>query len=178
MHNINTKRNVSLFLITAPLIDPFNGEGSRPYSQTKNNLLRQQANAISSTGGLLPEPLIWNYVIQLTSALRYIHAAGLACRTLDPTKILVIGKHRLLVNCGGIFDVLTFDPNSNNPMAAMAVFQQVRSCNFPMISFQLYFQEDLVSLGRIVLALSCNSFIAIQRENLQQSMELVTTNYR
>ena len=130
MHNINIKRNVSLFLITAPLIDPFNGEGSRPYSQTKNNLLRQQANAISSTGGLLPEPLIWNYVIQLTSALRYIHAAGLACRTLDPTKILVIGKHRLLVNCGGIFDVLTFDPNSNNPMAAMAVFQQVRYCNF------------------------------------------------
>jgi len=28
-----------------------------------------------------------------------------------------------------------------------------------------------------VLALSCNSFIAIQRENLQQSMELVTSNY-
>lgn len=46
------------------------------------------------------------------------------------------------------------------------------------ISFQFDNQEDLVSLGKIVLALSCNSFIAIQRENLQQSMELVTTNYR
>ena len=34
-----------------------------------------------------------------------------------------------------------------------------------------------MSLGRIVLALSCNSFIAIQRENLAQSMELVTGNY-
>lgn len=34
-----------------------------------------------------------------------------------------------------------------------------------------------MSLGRIVLALACNSFIAIQRENLQQSMELVTSNY-
>ena len=34
-----------------------------------------------------------------------------------------------------------------------------------------------MSLGKIVLALSCNSFIAIQRENLQQSMELVTSNY-
>ena len=66
------------------------------------------------------------YFTQLTSALRYIHAAGLACRTLDPTKILVLGKHRLLVNCGGIFDVLTFDPNSSNPMAAMAVYQQVQ----------------------------------------------------
>jgi len=146
--------------LAASLMDPFNGEGSRPYSQTKNNLLRQQAAALSSTG-LLPESLIWNYIIQLTSALRYIHGAGLACRTLDPTKILIIGKNRLLVNCGGIFDVLTYDPNSSNPMTAMAVYQQ----------------EDLVSLGRIVLALSCNSFIAIQRENLQQSMELVTSNY-
>lgn len=147
--------------LAASLLDPFNGDGSRPYSQTKNSLLRAQAAALSSSGGLLPESLIWNYIIQLTSALRYIHGAGLACRTLDPTKILILGKSRLLVNCGGIFDVLTYDPNSSNPMAAMTVYQQ----------------EDLVSLGRIVLALSCNSFIAIQRENLQQSMELVTTNY-
>ena len=34
----------------------------------------------------------------------------------------------------------------------------------------------IVNLGRIVLALSCNSFIAIQRENLAQSMELVNSN--
>ena len=160
-------------------MDPFNGDGARPYSQTKNNLLRQQANALNSTG-LLPESMIWNYIIQLTSALRYIHAAGLACRTLDPTKILVLGRNRLLVNCGGIFDVLTYDPNSSNPMAAMAVYQQV-SLTEPaglskLICF-ISFQEDLVSLGKIVLALSCNSFIAIQRENIQQSMELVTTHY-
>ncbi len=51
--------------------------------------------------------------------------AGLACRTLDPTKILVVGKSRLLINCSGIFDVLTYDPNSSNPMATMAVYQQV-----------------------------------------------------
>jgi len=146
--------------LAASLMDPFNGDGSRPYSQSKNSLLRQQA-AIANSTGLLPEALIWNYVIQLTSALRYIHGAGLACRTLDPSKIMVLGKSRLLVNCGGIFDVLTYDPNSSNPMAAMAVYQQ----------------EDLVSLGRIVLALACNSFIAIQRENCAQSLELVTSNY-
>ena len=61
-----------------------------------------------------------------------VHGAGLACRTLDPSKILVLGKNRLLVSCGGIFDVLTYNPNSSNPLAAMAVYQQ----------------EDLVSLGR------------------------------
>jgi len=140
----------------------FNGDGhnssSRPYSQQKNNMLRQQA-VMSS--GLLPEAIIWNYIIQLTSALRCIHGAGLACRTLDPTKILVINKTRVLLNCVGIFDVLTFDPNSSNPVTAMAVYQQ----------------EDLVSLGRIALALACNSFMAIQRENLQASMEVVTSTY-
>ena len=57
----------SPLLSSAPLIDPFNGEGSRPYSQTKNNLLRQQANALSNTG-LLPESVIWSYIIQVTVA--------------------------------------------------------------------------------------------------------------
>jgi len=142
-------------------LDPYTGDGPRPYSQSKPALLRAAALQQAQGQALLAESLIWNYVIQLTSALRYVHGAGLACRTLDPSKILVVGKNRLLVNCGGIFDVLTFDPNSSNPLAAMAVYQQ----------------EDLVSLGRIVLALSCNSFIAIQRENLAQSMELVTSNY-
>lgn len=111
--------------------------------------------------GLLPETMIWTYVVQLASALRHIHTAGLACRTLDPTKILVINKTRLLLNCCGMFDVLTFDPTASNPMAAMAHYQQ----------------EDLIALGKIVLALACNSFLAIQRENLQSSMGLVTTNY-
>jgi PAB-dependent poly(A)-specific ribonuclease subunit 3 len=42
---------------------------------------------------------------------------------------------RLLLNCCGIFDVLTFDPSAANPMAAMAHYQQ----------------EDLIALGKIVL---------------------------
>ena len=96
-------------------------------------MLRQQA--VVSQSVLLPESLIWTYVIQMTSALRHIHSAGLACRTLDPTKILIINKTRLLLNCCGIFDVLTFDPTSSNPMAAMAHYQQ----------------EDLIALGKIVL---------------------------
>ena len=90
---------------------------------------------LTGQNGLLPESVIWTYVIQMTSALRHIHSAGLACRTLDPTKILIINKTRLLLNCCGIFDVLTFDPTSSNPMAAMAHYQQ----------------EDLIALGKIVL---------------------------
>ena len=47
-------------------------------SQTKNSLLRQQA-AIANSQGLLPESLIWNYVIQLTSALRFLQLTAKLC---------------------------------------------------------------------------------------------------
>lgn len=53
-------------------VDPFATDPTspRPYSHHKNNILRHQQN------NKLPEALIWNYIIQLTSALRVIHAAG------------------------------------------------------------------------------------------------------
>lgn len=52
--------------------DPFAPDTSpRPYSHQKNSILRhQQTNK-------LPEFLIWNYIIQLTSALRLIHSSGM-----------------------------------------------------------------------------------------------------
>ncbi|VDP13801.1 unnamed protein product [Soboliphyme baturini] len=40
----------------------------------------------------LPEALLWSYVVDLSSALRTIHSSGLAARTIDPSKILVLGK--------------------------------------------------------------------------------------
>lgn len=129
---------------------------TRSYSQTKAGLnnLRQHA-------GLLPESLIWAYIVQLSSVLRTIHAAGLACRAFEPSKILITGKSRLRLNCCGIFDVLGFDANQPNSKTLLPHFQQ----------------EDLAAFGKVVLALACNSLAAVQRQNLQTSMELVTRNY-
>jgi hypothetical protein len=52
--------------------DPFSSDPNapRPYSHTKNTLLRQQHSS------MLPESVIWSYIIQLTAAFRVIHAAG------------------------------------------------------------------------------------------------------
>ncbi|XP_070554519.1 PAN2-PAN3 deadenylation complex subunit pan3-like [Ptychodera flava] len=132
---------------------------------TKDHHMKGKYNkgmkSLRQNNGLLPESVIWTYVIQLSSALRAIHAAGLACRVMDPTKILLSSKSRLRVNCVGIFDVLTFDNQQSNPLAMMPHYQQ----------------EDLVSLGKVVLALACHSVLGIQRENIQSSMELVAMNY-
>lgn len=47
----------------------------------------------------MPERLIWSYIIQLSSALRTVHASGLACRVIDPSKILLIGNSRWASVC-------------------------------------------------------------------------------
>ena len=42
----------------------------------------------------LSESLIWQYIIQLTSALRTLHHSGLAVRCIDMSKVLVLGSNR------------------------------------------------------------------------------------
>ncbi|PSN54180.1 hypothetical protein C0J52_03572 [Blattella germanica] len=140
--------------------DPFSADPSapRPYSHQKNALLRQQHGGGS---GMLPEGVIWSYIIQLTSALRVIHAAGLACRTLDPTKILLTGNSRIRLSSLAISDVLSFDSTAPNPLQLIPHFQQ----------------EDLTALGKVVLALACRSLMAVQRENVQTSLDLVARTY-
>uniref|UniRef100_H2ZDN5 Poly(A) specific ribonuclease subunit PAN3 n=1 Tax=Ciona savignyi TaxID=51511 RepID=H2ZDN5_CIOSA len=137
---------------------------SRHFQNPNNNYASKakwNGGTARQNAGLLPESLIWTYVVQLTSALRCIHTAGLACRVMDPTKIIITDKSRIRVNGVGIFDVLGYDNSHANPRAHM----------------QQYQQDDLVALGKVVLALACNSVSSIQRDNLHNSIELVLRNY-
>jgi len=133
-----------------------NPNAPRPYSHHKNALLRQQ-----HSNGMLSETTIWSYVIQLTGALAMMHAAGLACRCLDPSKVLHTGRLRLRISSTAILDVLTFDSSAANPLALIPHYQQ----------------EDLTALGKLVLALACRSLMAVQRENLQTSLDLMSRSY-
>ena len=137
--------------------DPFSSDPNapRPYSHTKNTILRQQHSS------MLPESVIWSYIIQLTAALRVTHAAGLAYRCLDPTKVLLTSRTRLRLSCVAIPDVVTFDGNAANPLSLIPHYQQ----------------EDLIALGKLVLALACRSLLAVHRDNMQASLELVARSY-
>lgn len=137
--------------------DPFSSDPNapRPYSHTKNTILRQQH------GSMLPESVIWSYIIQLTAALRVVHAAGLAYRCLDLTKVLLTSQTRLRLSCVAISDVLTFDGNSANSLSLIPHHQQ----------------DDLLALGRLVLALASRSLIAVHRDNVQACLELVARSY-
>lgn len=42
----------------------------------------------------MPEQVLWSYIVQIASALKVIHSAGLAARVIEPSKILVTSKMR------------------------------------------------------------------------------------
>lgn len=132
--------------------DPFSGE-ARPFSH-KTSLHRAAAST------LLPENEIWSIIIQLSAGLRAMHQAGLACRTLDPTKIIITGK-RIRFSCVAISDLATYDASQTNPLTVVNHHQQ----------------DDLTALGKLILALACRSLQSVQRDQIQNSIELISRHY-
>ena len=138
-HHGNPAHLMNGFSSSYGLDSPMNTSGGghghhrSPYSRGKNKSEPRQH------AGLLPESFLWGYIVQLTSALRTIHAHGLACRVMDPTKILVTDKSRIRLNGLGIFDVLTYDSNQTNPMAMMPHYQV---CSIEFLFF--IFTSDMI----------------------------------
>lgn len=114
----------------------------------------------SGGSGYLPEQLLWSYLIQLTGALRSIHNGGLACRVIEPSKILVSGRGNLLISSTGVFDVMQYESAQVTPQA-ISHFQQ----------------EDLLMLGKLILALACKTMAAVAREVISMSVAQVQQNY-
>ncbi|ORX51326.1 hypothetical protein DM01DRAFT_1347129 [Hesseltinella vesiculosa] len=112
------------------------------------------AQAAYGQNMMIPETTLWSYITQITSALKAVHSSGLAARNIEPSKILVTGKHRLRLNCASIMDVIQFDGG-----------QQVTR----------YQQEDLLSFGKLIIALACNSMQSFH--NLPQSFEYISRYY-
>uniref|UniRef100_A0A2S2QGR8 PAN2-PAN3 deadenylation complex subunit PAN3 n=1 Tax=Sipha flava TaxID=143950 RepID=A0A2S2QGR8_9HEMI len=139
--------------------DPFSSDPNapRPYSHTKNAILRHQ-----HSNGLLSENTLWNYAIQLSGALRAIHGSGLALRGLCLNRVLVTGnlntRARLRINCVAVMDILLNDMASSN---IIGHFQQ----------------EDLTDFGKLLLALACRSLIAVHQDNLTTSIDLMARSY-
>ncbi|CAG9138211.1 unnamed protein product [Plutella xylostella] len=127
--------------------DPFSNDpdAPRPYTHQKNAMLRAVAH-----GALLPEAELWSLLVQLTAALRAIHHAGLACRSLEASKVVVSGC-RVRVAWAGAADA------SPAPHSDIGQAQQ----------------EDLRALGRLALSLCVRSPTC----DLPAAMERVARTY-
>lgn len=99
----------------------------------------------------LNESAFWNLTVQLISVVSAVHAAGLACRTMEPTKLLIEplldeSRHRLrLVGCG-LADFLAHHMDPAGYLHTLPLHQQ----------------DDLLSMGQLLLCLCCQSVTALQ----------------
>lgn len=110
----------------------------------------------SKPGALIPENVLASYMVQLCGALQTIHHAGLACRVLDASKILIQGRNRLKINAVGVLDVVHYDSTLGN----LGHFQR----------------EDLLALGRLLFSLACRNPSALE-ESFDEGMKRIASTY-
>lgn len=101
-----------------------------------------------------PENELWGYIVQLASALKTIHDAGIAAQTVVPSKVLLTSKNRLRLNGCGVFDIVQHEQNR------------------PVQELQ---RADLQDLGRVILGIAARNQTAHQ--NLPKALELVGRSY-
>lgn len=59
-----------------------------------------------NTPPLVSEQTLWNYVVQITNALKDVHSAQLAVRIIEPTKVIVTDENRIRLNGCALEDLL------------------------------------------------------------------------
>lgn len=103
--------------------------------------------------GTLSEDVIWTYIIQLSGAIRAVHAADLSIQTLCPSKILVTDKQRLRINCVGMIDILNTGHNFETGAHQYQVSRQFRIVDL---------ESDAFKKHEIVLCCSHQTLVFIQ----------------
>ncbi|KAJ4481109.1 kinase-like domain-containing protein [Lentinula aciculospora] len=114
----------------------------------------QSLRHLQSSG--IPERILWSYIVQIASAIKRVHEAGLAVRTIDATKILLTGKNRVRIGSCAVWDVLTYDQHLD------------------VVALQ---HDDLQHFGRLIFALCCNNPQATTNGNFQKSLEIISKTY-
>ncbi|GAA6037662.1 hypothetical protein JCM8097_002273 [Rhodosporidiobolus ruineniae] len=107
-----------------------------------------------SSGQTLPERVLWSYTVQIASALKCVHSSGLAMRTVEVSRVLVTGKNRVRLGGAGVLDCLGWDGGQG---------------------VQGHQQDDLLSFGKLIIALACGSTSAVH--NLPKSVDHISRMY-
>lgn len=95
--------------------------------------------------------------MQVANAIRAVHSANLAVRTIDPTKIILTGANRVRINACGILDVTEYSPNQS------------------LEDLQL---DDLRDLGSLICSLASSSICTrIDPNSLAKGIEYIKQFY-
>ncbi|KAF8658419.1 hypothetical protein AX16_001970 [Volvariella volvacea WC 439] len=112
----------------------------------------------------VPERTLWSYIVQIATAIKQVHDAGLAVKILDVSKIVLTGQNRVRLSACGFADMYP----SYEHTGALNEQQQ----------------GDLLSFGRVILHLAGAPFIPRPHNQasqhspaVQQGIDLVYRTY-
>lgn len=114
------------------------------YYPNSTTLEEQYKSLITSNTASITEDLLWNYMIQLTSALTSIHEKGLSARSsLHMSKVLVTNKNRIRISSVGISDILNYQQDEKEISGS------------DIISFTSALQkQDVKNFGKLIFDLA------------------------
>jgi PAB-dependent poly(A)-specific ribonuclease subunit 3 len=102
----------------------------------------------------VPEKSLWSYIVQVASAIKSVHAANLAVRCLDPSKVILTDKSRIRINACAILDVVQYDAQR------------------PLVELQ---EEDFILFGKLILSIATNNLSP--NANLATAVEQLGRTY-
>ena len=108
------------------------------------------------------EPMLWGYTLQIAHALHTVHAAGLAARCLDPSKVLLTSHNRIRLGACGVLDIVQHD-----------------GATAPHMLLDLQ-RDDLLQFGRLLLAVGVATpalFSHAHTASLPKALELFARSY-
>ncbi|KAI1080502.1 hypothetical protein F5B20DRAFT_580168 [Whalleya microplaca] len=104
----------------------------------------------------LSEKVLWSYLVQFSSALRAIHKAKLAARSIDLSKVILTDKNRIRLSACSVLDVLQFEtPHRVEELQ----------------------QDDLFQLGKLILSIATNTPPRNLNNDLRVPLEQVGRTY-
>jgi PAB-dependent poly(A)-specific ribonuclease subunit 3 len=104
----------------------------------------------------VPESVLWSYIVQIASAIKAVHAASLAVRCMDPSKVILTDKGRIRLNACSVLDVVQFD--AGRPLAELQ-------------------QEDFIHFGKLILSIATNNLAVMTSHSLMGFVEQLNRTY-
>ncbi|KAG9234504.1 PAB-dependent poly(A)-specific ribonuclease subunit PAN3 [Amylocarpus encephaloides] len=104
----------------------------------------------------VPEPVLWSYIVQIASAIKAVHAANLAVRCMDPSKVILTDKGRIRLNACSVLDVVQFD--AQRPLSELQ-------------------QEDFIHFGKLILSIATNNLSVMTSHTLMVFVDQLSRTY-
>jgi len=80
---------------------------------------------LKQSSDYIAEDVLWSYLIQLVSAIQYVHSSNLSCRTISPSSVLLYNRNKLSINQIATPELVQSDLSPSDLLQAQVPFLSI-----------------------------------------------------